>query len=303
MTDNSRHSDSPITKGPVLFTRAQGSDRHDLSFGLTSGRAIIQTMRMEPDITPILPGETFSFACSHCVACFNECCRDLNQFLTPYDILRLKKHLAVTSSRFLEMYTTQHTGPETGFPVVALKPTHTASLRCPFVVTSGCSVYPDRPSSCRIYPLARAISRTRKNGEITEHYARLKEPHCLGHEQKATQTVREWVEKQGLAPYNEQNDRLIDIISLKNRLKPGPLDPAFGRMFYLALYDLDTFRRKIFADGYLSDFKVETALLKRAKQDDSLLLQIGYAWIKSELLKLHAANSENPCTTENSVCF
>ena len=143
------------------------------------------------------------------------------------------------------MYTTQHTGPETGFPVVALKPVHTVTLRCPFVETSGCSVYTDRPSSCRIYPLARAISRTRETGEITEHFARLKESHCLGHEQKKTQTVREWVEKQGLVPYNEQNDRLLEIISIKNRLKPGPLDLAFGRMFHLALYDLDTFRRKI----------------------------------------------------------
>jgi len=251
---------------------------------------------MEPDIRPLAPDEAFRFACSHCVACFNECCRDLNQFLTPYDILRLKKRLAMTSNRFLETHTTQHVGPETGFPVVALKPVHTESLRCPFVTTSGCSVYLDRPSSCRIYPLARAISRNRETGKITEHFARLKEPHCLGHEQEEIQTVSAWVEKQGLVPYNEQNDRLMDIIALKNRLIPGPLDLAFGRMFCLAMYDLDTFRRKIFEDGLLSDFSVETRLLADAKKDDTLLLQIGQAWIKSELLKLHAATSRDPST-------
>jgi len=246
---------------------------------------------MEPDITPIAPDEAFRFACSHCVACFNECCRDLNQFLTPYDILRLKNRLALTSNRFLKMYTTQHTGPETGFPVVALKPARAVTLQCPFVTASGCSVYTDRPSSCRIYPLARAISRTRETGELTEHFALLKESHCLGHEQEKTQTVREWIKKQGLLPYNEQNDRLLEIISIKNRLKAGPLGFAFGRMFHLALYDLDTFRRKIFEDELLSDFAVDTALLARARQDDILLLQIGYAWIKSELLKLNAANT------------
>jgi uncharacterized protein len=260
---------------------------------LTSGRIIIQDTNMESDITPIAPDDAFRFACSRRVACFNECCRDLNQFLTPYDILRLKNRLAVTSSRFLEMYTTQHTGPETGFPVVTLKPAHTVTLQCPFVETYGCRVYSDRPSSCRIYPLARAISRNRKTGEITEHFARLKESHCLGHEQEKTQTVREWVEKQGLVPYNEQNDRFIEIISIKNRLKPGPLNLAFGRMFHLALYDLDTFRRRIFEDGLLSNFAVETALLAHTRKDDTLLLQLGYAWIKSELLKLH--------TTENAV--
>jgi Fe-S-cluster containining protein len=259
------------------------------SFGLTPGSSILQNKTMEPDISPIAAEEAFRFACSRRVACFNECCRDLNQFLTPYDILRLKNRLALSSSRFLETYTTQHTGPETGFPVVALKPAHAETLQCPFVTTSGCSVYPDRPSSCRIYPLARAISRTRESGKITEHFARLKEPHCLGHEQETTQTVRAWVENQGLAPYNVQNDRLIDIISLKNCLKPGPLDPAFAKRFHLALYDLDTFRAKIFNDGILFDFDAGSALLTRAKQEDTSLLQIGYAWIKSELLKLHAA--------------
>ena len=255
-------------------------------FRLTCGSAIIQNTKMEPDITPIAPDETFRFACSHCVACFNECCRDLNQFLTPYDILRLKNHLGITSSRFLEKYTTQHTGPETGFPVLALKPVNAVELKCPFVTVPGCSVYADRPSSCRIYPLARALSRSRETGETIEHFAHLKESHCLGHEQRKTQTVREWIKRQGLAPYNEQNDRLLEIIALKNRLKPGPLDFTSGRMFHLALYDLDTFRRKIFEDALLSDFAVEKDLLAHARQDDTLLLQIGYAWIKTELLRL-----------------
>lgn len=276
-------------QAPRRFSHHRMAGNEPLLFWLTPTRIIRQHTMMEPDITPLAAEEAFGFACSPCVACFNECCRDLNQFLTPYDILRLKNRLALTSSRFLETYTTQHTGPETGLPVVALKPAHTETLRCPFVTTSGCSVYPDRPSSCRIYPLARAISRTRETGKITEHFARLKEPHCLGHEQETTQTVREWVEKQGLAPYNEQNDRLIEIISLKNRLKPGPLDLAFARRFHLALYDLDTFRAKIFKDGILSDFDADASLLTRAKQEDTSLLQIGYAWIEAGLLKRHAA--------------
>jgi hypothetical protein len=167
--------------------------------------------------------------------------------------------------------------------MVALKPAHAVTLQCPFVTASCCNVYADRPSSCRIYPLVRAVSRNRETKALTEHFALLKESHCLGHEQGKTQTVREWIEKQGLLPYNEQNDRLLEIISIKNRLKAGPLDLAFMRMFHLALYDLDTFRKNIFQDGLLSDFAVETALLAAAKQDDAPLLQIGYAWIKSKL--------------------
>ena len=56
---------------------------------------------MDPELTPISPQDTFRFSCSPVVVCFNECCRDLNQFLTPYDILRLKNHLGLSSGEFL----------------------------------------------------------------------------------------------------------------------------------------------------------------------------------------------------------
>ena len=36
---------------------------------------------------------SFTFACHPGVPCFNDCCGDVNIFLTPYDILRLKQAL------------------------------------------------------------------------------------------------------------------------------------------------------------------------------------------------------------------
>jgi Fe-S-cluster containining protein len=141
---------------------------------------------MENEFTPLAPEASFRFSCHGRVACFNECCHDLNQFLTPYDILRLKNGLELTSTEFLEQYTTRHTGPETGLPIVALKPETASGMACPFVRPSGCSVYAHRPSSCRIYPIARAITRSRKTGRIQAHFALLKEPHCLGHGQDKT---------------------------------------------------------------------------------------------------------------------
>ena len=67
---------------------------------------------MENTMIPLSLNHTFSFLCSERVPCFNECCKDLNQALTPYDILRLKKHMGLPSSSFLERYTSQHIGPE-----------------------------------------------------------------------------------------------------------------------------------------------------------------------------------------------
>ncbi|MBW2634202.1 MAG: YkgJ family cysteine cluster protein [Deltaproteobacteria bacterium] len=240
---------------------------------------------MENEFRPLSPDDTFRFSCNRTVACFNACCRDLNQFLTPYDILRLKTGLALTATEFLGQYTTRHTGPETGLPIIALKPLTASGLACPFVTPSGCSVYEHRPSSCRIYPIARAISRSRETGLIGEHCALLKEPHCLGHQQKKTQTVREWVSDQELDIYNEFNDMLMEIIALKNRRGSDPLDIKLQLQFHTALYDLDRFRIQVFDKGLLDDFNLEAGLLNRARKDDPALLRIGHAWVKQTMYR------------------
>ena len=238
---------------------------------------------MNDPLIPIMPDDQFRFACSPGVACFNECCRDLNQFLYPYDILRLKKRLGLSSSEFLERYTIQHIGPETGLPVVALKAADDERLTCPFVTEKGCRVYPDRPASCRTYPLVRAISRCRQTGRITERFMLLNEPHCLGFDEPAEQTVRQWIKDQDTEVYNHINDHLMEIISLKSRLRPGPLDLKSQQLFYTALYDLDNFRNQVFNHNLLDDFDVHPEKLAAAGTNDTALLEVAMAWVKRVL--------------------
>ncbi len=233
---------------------------------------------------PLSLDDTFRFSCSESLSCFNECCRDLNQFLYPYDILRLKNHLGLSSSRFLEKYTSQHTGPESGFPIITFQTNHASEFQCPFVTPSGCSVYKNRPSSCRMYPLARVLSRSRETGKITERYMMLKESHCLGLNQEKTRTVRRWLENQEVEIYNDANDMLMEIISLKNRLMPGPLDLKSRHLFNMACYDLDSFRFHIFEKGLLDDFILDSETLNAIEKDDLALLKIGFKWIKQMLL-------------------
>ena len=38
-------------------------------------------------------GDTFRFRCHPGVGCFNRCCRNLNLFLYPYDVIRLRNRL------------------------------------------------------------------------------------------------------------------------------------------------------------------------------------------------------------------
>ena len=240
---------------------------------------------MNDHLIAIMPDEQFRFACSPAVACFNECCRDLNQFLYPYDILRLKKGLGMSAGEFLERYTIQHIGPESGLPIVALKTADASGSKCPFVTQKGCRVYPHRPASCRTYPLVRAISRCRQTGRITERFMLLNEPHCLGFDEPEEQTVRQWIKNQDIAVYNHINDHLMEIISLKSRLRPGPLDLKSQQLFYRALYDLDNFRNQVFNHNLLDDFDVHPEKLAAAGTNDTALLEVAMAWVKQVLFK------------------
>lgn len=238
---------------------------------------------MEPEFNPISKDDAFCFDCSPAVPCFNECCRELVQNLTPYDILRLKTHLGLTSQEFLKRYTVSYPGPETGLPVISLKSPPELAGVCPFVRKEGCAVYPDRPSSCRTYPVARAIRKDRVSGAVTEHFALLREAHCRGFEQAERRTVREWLGGQGTSAYFEMNDRLMDIISLKNRLMPGPLPPGAADDFFLGLYDLDRFRAVIEQEGLPEDLEAAPDLLEAAKTDGIARLNVGMAWVRYRL--------------------
>lgn len=240
---------------------------------------------MNDSITKIEVDEPFRFACSPAVACFNECCRDLNQFLYPYDILRLKNGLKLSSGKFLERYTTQHIGPESGLPIVALKTTDAAGLTCPFVTEKGCSVYSDRPASCRTYPLMRAVSRDRKSGMVNEHFMLLKEPHCLGFDAANSQTVQQWINDQEVGIYNHFNDQMLEIIHLKNQQQAGPLDLKSRHLFYEALYDLDRFKTRAFKTDLFDNLDVDPQKLVDANSDDTALLEVAVGWVKQVLFK------------------
>lgn len=238
---------------------------------------------MQEPISKLETHQTFCFTCSPQVPCFNACCRDLNQVLTPYDVLCLKQYLNMTSSDFLKTYTQESTGPGTGLPVVSLRFGDAADLTCPFVTQNGCRVYPARPASCRTYPLARGVSRDRATGALTEHWALIREPHCLGLKSGQEQSVAEWVDDQQIATHNRINDMMLELISLKNRLCPGPLTPAEKNRFYTSLYDLDTFREEFLVkDGAVSGL-TDAHFLEQAQTDDTALLHLAMQWIRHHL--------------------
>ncbi len=238
---------------------------------------------MTQDMTPVLLSDSMTFACGPDNMCFNDCCRDLNQALTPYDVLRLKNHLNMRSPAFLQTYTARHFGPASGLPVVTLTLNPATGYACPFVTQTGCAVYPDRPASCRLYPLARAISRCRQTGEIREYYALIQEDHCKGFNMQGTQTVGQWLAGQDVAQHNRNNDKLMELIRLKNRMIPGPLSDDQSNLFYLSLYDLDEFRQRIFSRNLLDGLGVPASIKDQICTCDETLLDLGLKWARYQL--------------------
>ena len=238
---------------------------------------------MDSKIVPLATHDRFSFRCTPTVPCFNACCRDLNQALAPYDILRLKNGLGLKSWQFIETYTNQHVGPETGLPVLTLKPDHNTDRQCPFVTPKGCRVYPDRPASCRLYPVARGTFRDRQSGGIHEQFALIREPHCLGFRQEGAHTARSWMESQDLRLYNEFNDLFLELISLKNRQFSGPLNLVDSHLFHRALYDLDAFRDQISRQGLPEGLTIDEAEREAIHTDDVALLRVAHITVKQAL--------------------
>jgi hypothetical protein len=71
---------------------------------------------------------------------------------------------------------------------------------------------------------------------------------------------------------------------LFRRNVPGAkLDEKKQKLFYLACYDVDRFRRFVFESGFLDVFDVDPARLERMKTDDIEMMQFGCDYAKFSL--------------------
>jgi len=226
---------------------------------------------------------TFRFACRKDLPCFTRCCANLNLVLTPYDVLRLKNRLNLSSEVFLERYAASYVDEKYGVPVVKLKMNKDEMRRCPFVSPEGCVVYEDRPGACRLYPLGRAASKIYKDCRAEEYYFMVKESHCLGLNEKKKWTVQEWLKDQGLDEYNTMNDFFMDITAGRQSRIIKRLNDRQLQMYYMACYSLDDFRRFVFETSFLDRFDITQDVLSRIKTDESELMAFACQWLKFSL--------------------
>ncbi len=230
------------------------------------------------------PDDPFTFACRPGISCFNRCCSDVNIFLSPYDVLRLKSRLGITSGEFLERYTLVPVQKAMRTPVVLLRMNEDDHRKCPFVTEAGCSVYADRPWPCRMYPVGLAAQRDTADGWRGEHfYFLLRERGCKGFEESRDWTVREWLADQGVDPYEEWGDAWKELTLHEFFDMGGELAPEKLEMLFTACYDLDRFRRFVFESTLLARFDVDEDLVEEMRDDDEALLRFAFLWLRFSL--------------------
>jgi Fe-S-cluster containining protein len=213
----------------------------------------------------------FSFECSPGISCFTQCCSDVTIVLTPYDVLRLKNALGITSGEFLDTYTLIIPKGNLLIPMVVLK-MNEDNKNCQLVTEEGCSVYKDRPWACRMYPLS-----VNDDGTFSTIADRAR---CMGLSRQVPSRISEWLIGQGLPIYEEINTLFSQITA---PLKAQQLDidnPQVARMTFMALYNLDSFKEFVLKSSFLDKFHVEPLTIEKIKRSDTELLKFSFDWIK-----------------------
>ena len=239
---------------------------------------------IQKEYPTLTPESKFKFSCDKGLSCFTQCCGDVNVFLTPYDVLRMKTALQIDSGEFLEQYTKALHTSDQKLPLVLLNMRDDDRKSCPFVTPDGCSIYEDRPWSCRMFPLGMASSKT-GDGDDGEEFCFIleKEFPCMGFKEDKEQTVAEWWKDQEIDLYNEKNKPFREI-SLHRRFREGKgLGPSKLQMFYLTCYDLDRFREFLFGSTFFQRFDLDEEVIKRIEANDEELLNFGFDWLRFSL--------------------
>ena len=229
--------------------------------------------------------DRFRFRCHKGIPCFNKCCEDTDILLTPYDIVRLKNRLELSSREFIDRYTRDCELDAHGTPGLKLGHKEEGSRACVFLGPEGCGVYEDRPAACRYYALGMMSMRRKGASADEDSYFVVKEDHCLGHFEPHEQTVGEYRREQGLERYDEANREWRRII-----LKKRSTGPTVGRpsqrsfeLFFLASYDIDGFRAFVASEGFQKVFDLEPSYHLRLLLDEDELLQFAMRYQRQVL--------------------
>ncbi len=231
---------------------------------------------------PLEPSDTFRFRCHKDLACFNQCCRNLNLFLYPYDVVRLRKALDMDSDRFLDAHVDVVMREGSHFPDVLLLMADNDARTCPFLSDAGCRVYADRPDTCRTFPVEQGLH-FGDSPDAPRIVNFFRPPDfCQGRHEDQVWTLDGWAEDQEAAVYNRMTARWAAVRALfvKDPWGAAGISGPKGKMAFMAAYNIDRFREFVFQSSFLKRYRVKPARIKKLRGSDRELLSFGFEWIR-----------------------
>jgi uncharacterized protein len=234
------------------------------------------------------------FRCHPGVPCFTACCGGIKIILTPYDILQLIRRLEIPAHEFLHKYTQPTYLENTDMPGVMIK-LNEEDRKCPFVTPAGCTIYTDRPTACRYYPVGMAdfheggrrdemgeeVSAT---SEEEKFFFIVKEDHCKGFLEDKVWNIREWRADQGVDIRDEMNKEWLRLVMRRKSYgQQAALSDQAKRMFFMASTDLAHFRRFIFESSFLDTYEIDQETVERIRNDDVELMLFSFKYLASTL--------------------
>lgn len=246
----------------------------------------IEDIPFKSDVLPAVlePDSDIKFSCHKGISCWNACCKHADITLTPYDIVRLKKATGKDSSAILKDNTVPFTMDADGMPGIKLRTTDEGA--CLFMhEEDGCTIYENRPTACRYYPLGNLSMKKANQAHENQHFVLVKEEHCKGHEEDRTLNIQDYRTEQKVEEYDQHNIEYFQLILKKKSMGPGVGKPPEMslQLYFMACFDQDRFRRFILSDAFKKNYNIEEELYANIEKDDIALMYFGFRLLRQVL--------------------
>ena len=220
------------------------------------------------------------FRCYPGIGCFTKCCSGIRINLTPYDIYRLTHRLGMSYHDFLLEHTVPRSIDGTPLPIAVLKMKDDEEKSCPFVTPEGCTVYSDRPVTCRYYPIGMAIMKNYESKSGDDFFIKIKEDHCLGHNESKEWTIDEWRADQESDLYDEMNKDWMEVVLKAKTLGMVEFKQKSLDLFFMVSSNLDMFRDFVFNSNFLDSYEIAPDEIAKIKGDGLELLKFSLRWLR-----------------------
>jgi Fe-S-cluster containining protein len=197
-------------------------------------------------------------------------------------VVRLKNALGISSDTFLDQHVDVVLREESHFPEVLLRMTDSPEKTCPFLSEAGCRVYPDRPDTCRSFPVEHGVL-FNQAGKAEKKLSFFRPPEfCEGQFENDLWTPESWCEDQEAADYQKMTVRWAELKQLFQSNPWGAEGPSGPRakMAFMATYNTDRFREFVLGSSFLKRYRVKPVTINKVRRDDTALMLFGFAWVK-----------------------